>query len=202
MVKRAAPVITQTLKTLSNVRVRNVATLGGHLAHGDPHMDLPPVLTALGAQVRTLTPTGERTLAVGDLYTGYYETALADNELITEVIVPPQTGWRAAYMKITTRAADDWPALGIAVSLRMEANTVKDARIVVSAATNTPVRLTAAEAVLHGTSLDAVTLARCGEAAMSSASVELAADAHGSSAYKRALLQVYTQRALRRAVEL
>ena len=59
-VRQAAPVITRTLKTLSNVRVRNVATAGGHLAHGDPHMDLPPVLTALGAHVRTLSPAGER----------------------------------------------------------------------------------------------------------------------------------------------
>ena len=194
-VKQAAPVITQTLKTLSNVRVRNVATLGGHLAHGDPHMDLPPVLVALGAQVRTLSPAGERTLALGELYSGYYETVLADNELITEVIVPPQSAWHAAYMKVTTRAADDWPTLGIAVSLRMESNMVQDARIVVSAATNTPVRLTAAENTLRGASLDRATLARCGEAAMSG--TELAADAHGSSAYKRELLRVYTQRALR-----
>lgn len=194
-VKQAAPVITQTLKTLSNVRVRNVATLGGHLAHGDPHMDLPPVLTALGAQVRTLSPAGERTLDVGALYTGYYETAFADNELIAEVMVPPQGGWRATYLKITTRAADDWPTLGVAVALQMESSIVKDTRIVVCAATNTPLRLSAAEALLRGTSLDAATLARCGDAAASG--VELAADVHGSSAYKRELLRVYAQRALR-----
>lgn len=197
-VKQAAPAITQTLKTLSNVRVRNVATIGGHLAHGDPHMDLPPLLTALGAQVRTLTPTGERTLAVADLYTGYFETALADNELIAEVIVPPQNDWRAAYLKITTRAADDWPTLGIAVALQMDAAMVKDARLVVSAATNTPLRLAAAEHMLRGASLDKATLARCADAA---AGIELAADVHGSSAYKRELLRVYLQRALRQSDE-
>jgi carbon-monoxide dehydrogenase medium subunit len=200
-VKKAAPVITQTLKTLSNVRVRNVATVGGALAHGDPHMDLPPVLTALDARVNTVSPGGGRTLAVGELYTGYYETALADDELIAEVIVPPlasaaaQGGWRAVYKKITTRAADDWPTLGIAVALCREANQVKDARLVVSAATNTPVRLLAAENTLRGAVLDAATLARCGDAAM--AEVELAGDAHGSSAYKRELLRVHVQRALR-----
>lgn len=194
-VKRAAPVITQTLKTLSNVRVRNVATLGGHLAHADPHMDLPPLLTALGAEVRTLSPAGERTLAVGDLYRGYFETVLAENELISEVTVPPLDGWRAAYLKVTTRAADDWPTLGIAVALQMTADTVAAARIVVSAATNTPLRLTVAEDVLRGATLDAATLARCGDAAASG--VDLAADAHGSSAYKRELLRVYVQRALR-----
>ena len=191
----AAPVITQTLKTLSNVRVRNVATLGGHLAHGDPHMDLPPVLTALGAKVRTLSPAGERTLAVGELYTGYYETVLAENELISELMVPPQDDWRATYLKITTRAADDWPTLGIAVALRMQANSVNEARIVVSAATNTPVRLTAAEQLLRGASLDALTRARCGDAA--AMEVTLAGDAHGSSAYKHELLRVYVGRALR-----
>lgn len=198
VVKHAAPVITTTLRTLSNVRVRNVATLGGHLAHGDPHMDLPPVLTALGAKVRTLSAAGERTLALGELYTGYYETALADNELIAEIIVPPQHGWRATYLKITTRAADDWPTLGIAVALHMHANTVNDVRLVVSAATNTPVRLAAAEHVLRGSSPDAATLARCGDAAATE--VELAGDAHGSSAYKRELLRVYTQRAVRQAL--
>ncbi len=198
-VDQAVPVMTQTLTTLSNVRVRNVATLGGHLAHGDPHMDLPPVLTVLNAQVRTLSPTGERTLAVADLYTGYYETALADNELIAEVIVPPQTGRRATYLKITTRAADDWPTLGIAVSVQFDGDVVKDARIVVSAATDTPVRLLEAENTLRGASLDKATLVRCGDAAVSAVELatELAADAHGSSAYKRELLRVYTQRALR-----
>src|SRR4051794_28654171 len=75
--RRHAPVIIDTLRTLSNVRVRNVATLGGHLAHGDPHMDLPPVLCALGASVVVTGPSGERTLPVEDLFAGYYETVLA-----------------------------------------------------------------------------------------------------------------------------
>ena len=196
-VKSAAPVITQTLKTLSNVRVRNVATLGGHLAHADPHMDLPPVLMALGAQVVTLAPAGSRTLAVADLYTGYYETALARNELIAEIIVPSQRGKRAVYCKCTTRSADDWPTLGIAVSLTVEGDTVKDVCIVASAATEMPVRLVAAEAVLRGATPNDAVLTRCGEAAM--AEVELVADARGSAAYKSELLRVHVGRAVRAA---
>ncbi len=82
-VARHAPVIVRTMRRLSNVRVRNVATVGGALAHGDPHMDLPPVLIALGASVSVAGPKGERTLAVEDLLTGFYETALDKNELIT-----------------------------------------------------------------------------------------------------------------------
>lgn len=202
----AAPVMTQTLKSLANVRVRNVATLGGALAHGDPHMDLPPVLTVLGAQVTTVSTAGDATRAVGDLYTGYYEIALARGELIAEVIVPPQRGWCAAYCKVTTRCADDWPTLGVAVSVKREANVVTDVRLVVSAATDRPVRLAAAEKELRGASLGGARgsaavlarLARCGEAA--SSEVELVADTRGSSAYKHELLRVYVGRALREAL--
>src|SRR5712672_3395763 len=76
-----APVVTATLRTLSNVRVRNVATVGGHLAHADPHMDLPPVLIALGAHIAVAGPAGTRTIPVADLFAGYFETVLARDEL-------------------------------------------------------------------------------------------------------------------------
>lgn len=198
VVKTRAPVITETLKTLSNVRVRNVATLGGHLAHGDPHMDLPPVLMALDAQVVTAAAAGSRTLAVADLYTGYYETALAKNELISEVIVPSQAGRRSAYVKLTTRAADDWPTLGIAVSLLTDGRVIEDARVVVSAATEKPLRLAGAEAVLRGAAVDDAVFARAGEAA--AAEAELNGDAHGSAAYKKELLRVHAGRAVRKAL--
>ena len=75
---RIAPVIVRTMRRLSNIRVRNVATIGGNLAHGDPHMDLPPVLIALGARVMVTGPDGERSIAVEDLFAGYYETVLAE----------------------------------------------------------------------------------------------------------------------------
>src|SRR5262245_29271626 len=85
-----APLVTRTLLTLSNVRVRNVATIGGAIAHGDPHMDLPPVLMALGASLTVVSPHGERRVLIEDLYSGYYETVLAKNDLITFVRVPAQ----------------------------------------------------------------------------------------------------------------
>lgn len=197
-VKKRAPVIIDTLRTLSNVRVRNVATLGGHLAHADPHMDLPPVLIALGAQVVTAATAGSRTLAVADLYIGYYETALAPNELISEIIVPSQTGWRSAYIKLTTRAADDWPTLGIAVSLQTDGKVIQDARFVVSAATEKPLRLPSVETALRGATITDALLARVGDAA--AAEAELTGDAHGSAAYKTELLRVYSGRAVRKAL--
>src|SRR5690349_17044666 len=87
-VRKLAPLITRTCLTLSNVRVRNVATVGGALAHGDPHMDLPPVLAALGARVKITGPKGERTLPVEEIYAGYLETNLKSGERITSVEVP------------------------------------------------------------------------------------------------------------------
>src|SRR5882757_5906390 len=89
-VRAHALVITRTMRTLSNIRVRNVATIGGSLAHADPHMDLPPVLIALGARVVVTGASGERTIPVEELFAGYFETVLARDELITSVVVPAQ----------------------------------------------------------------------------------------------------------------
>jgi carbon-monoxide dehydrogenase medium subunit len=196
-VRRNAPVITRTMRTLSNIRVRNVATIGGNLAHGDPHMDLPPVLIALGASVVVHGPSGERTIALEDLFTGYYETVLARDELIGELVIPPQGKKRATYLKCTTRSADDWPALGVAVSLDMHGDVIRDLRVAVSAATPMATRLTATEDVLRGASLGEATLKQAGEAAAEEASI--LTDAQGTAAYKRHLLRVYMARALRQA---
>jgi carbon-monoxide dehydrogenase medium subunit len=184
---------------LSNVRVRNVATVGGALAHADPHMDLPPVLIALGASVSIAGPSGERAMAVEDLLTGYYETALAKNELITQVRVPAQGASRAVYFKVTTGSADDWPALGVAVSLDMAGSNVKSARIVVSAATTKASRLIAAEKALIGKTADDATLKCVAEAAVDEA--DILADVRGSVSYKRELLRVYAARAVRAAMQ-
>jgi aerobic carbon-monoxide dehydrogenase medium subunit len=198
-VKALAPVITRTLRTLSNVRVRNVATVGGALAHADPHMDLPPVLIALGASITITGPQGYRALAVEELFTGYYETVLAKNELITELSVPAQGARRASYMKVTAGSADDWPALGVAVALEREGESVKSARVVVSAATSKAMRLTAAEKVLAGQRVDDKLLARAGEAAAEEA--DIIADVRGSVSYKREILRVYVGRAVRAALQ-
>jgi carbon-monoxide dehydrogenase medium subunit len=180
----------------SNVRVRNVATIGGNLAHADPHMDLPPVLIALGASVRIGGPGGERNLRVEDLLTGYLETVLANNELITAVSIPPQAGRRAVYVKCTARTADDWPALGLAMSLTAEDGLVRDARIAIGAATETARRLPQAEAALVGRAVSDTVVHEVGRAAAAEAPV--VADHHGSAAYKRVLIEVHLQRAVRR----
>ena len=192
------PVIARALSTLSNVRVRNVATLGGHLAHGDPHMDLPPILVALGARVRAVSPRGERWIDVADLITGYYETALAGDELIAELHVPVQpAGARAAYAKFTALSADDWPSVGVAAWLRRAGEAIVEARVVVGGATVRPTRLTAAEAALLGSEPEAVRFAAAADAA--AAEVEPLGDLRGSAPYKREMVRVHVRRALERA---
>ena len=197
-VRAVAPVIADTLLTHSNVRVRNAATIGGNLAHGDPHLDLPPVLIALGAAVRVTGPGGERTVRIEDLFTGYLETVLANNELITAVTIPPQPGRHSAYVKCTARSADDWPALGLAVSLLVAEGIVANARIAIGAATEVAMRLSATEVRLTGRRIDDALLREAGRAAAAEAPV--IADHHGSASYKRVLVEVHLGRALRQAL--
>jgi carbon-monoxide dehydrogenase medium subunit len=193
-----APVLSRALRTLSNVRIRNVATLGGHLAHGDPHMDLPPILMTLGARVRLVGRSGERWLDIGDLILGYYQTAIAGDELITEVEVPstPQDA-RTWYEKFTALSADDWPTVGAAVWLRMNGDRIAEARVAVSAAIERPFRLTAAEAALHGAPASVETFVRAADAAAES--VEPLADIRGTASYKREMVRVHVRRALEKA---
>lgn len=173
LVRRGWPAISRALLRLSNVRVRNVARLGGHLAHGDPHTDLPPLLSALGAVATVAGPKGERNVPVESLYAGYLETTLAKNELIVRVDVPAMGKKQAAYLKCTTRTVDDWPAVGVAVCLDGERQT-----IFVSAAVDRPTRLASAEAV---------------------EGLPIESDLHGSAAYKEHLMKVYISRAIHEA---
>src|SRR6202040_36508 len=100
-------------------------------------------------------------------YAGYYETTLEKNELIAEAIVPPLNGARGAYMKVTSRSADDWPALNIGVRLQTDGSgRIRDARIVISAATEKVTRLKEAERLLTGATVNDALLKRAGDAAI------------------------------------
>jgi carbon-monoxide dehydrogenase medium subunit len=191
-VERGWPVIARTLRTLSNVRVRNVATVGGALAHADPHMDLPPLLVALGARVAVEGKNGKRVIPIEDLYAGYLENTLQRNELITGVEIPALGKRRAAYLKCTTRSLDDWPAVGVAAVLDSEEVT-----LVLSAATDKPTRLRSAEKILKGKAGDAKALKQAAEAAAEEVQIE--SDMHGSAAYKKQLIRVYLARAIHEA---
>jgi aerobic carbon-monoxide dehydrogenase medium subunit len=188
------PVIARTMKTLANVRVRNVATVGGNLAHADPHLDLPPVWFALEAKIKVVGRGGDQVMPVENIFAGYYETTLANDDLIAAIEVPVREGWRSQYVKITTRAAHDWPALGLTLSVLFDRATVKDIRLVLSAAIDCPVRLSAAEEELRGGAISGPRLSRAAEAA--AAEAEMESDTRGSADYKKHLLRVHLKRAL------
>lgn len=192
-VREKWPLLSNALRGVANPRVRAVATIGGNLSHADPHMDMPPVLAALDARVVITGPQGSRVIDAEDVCTGYYETVVRRDELITEIVIPPQAG-PGAYLKVTTRAAHDWPALGIALVLKMTAGQLERANVFVGAATDRPTRLQQAEAELKLGGLDEPSQRRAAEIAM--AEVPLMADSHGSSAYKSQLLKAALPRAL------
>ncbi|MBN8971172.1 MAG: xanthine dehydrogenase family protein subunit M [Rhizobiales bacterium] len=194
MVLQHLPAVVRTMKTLANIRVRHVASVGGNLAHADPHLDLPPVWMAHAASIRIVSKSGERVIPVEDLFAGYYETTLGDGELIGEVIVPVRPEWTSTYVKVTTRSAHDWPALGIAVSANLQGQRVNDLRLVLSAALDRPTRLDAAENELRGSDLSEAALKRAGEAAVAEADIH--SDSRGSAAYKQHLLRVHLSRAM------
>ena len=189
------PVIREVMANLANPRVRNVASVGGNLAHADPHLDLPPVWLSLDSTVRTIGPAGERSFPLANLFAGYYETTLRPCELIMQIHVPVVPGWRRRYVKITTRSAHDWPAVGIAIGLRLQDELCEDVRIVLSAATDRPLRLHAAEDALRGRGLTAPVLDEVSEAAAGETRIE--SDDRGSGEYKVHLLKVHLKRALR-----
>lgn len=193
-VARLAPVITETMPRISNVRVRNAARVGGCLAHGDPHMDLPPILASLRAYVDITGPGGTRSLPVEELYAGYYQTVLSRGEIITAVRLPEPGRWRSVYRKTTVRTHEDWPALGVAISLLTDGLQVREARVVISAATERVTRVLELEEKLTGSIL-------CDEVgrsagALAASAVQTVDDVQGSSAYKSQLIRVEVQRAL------
>src|SRR5262245_22083865 len=162
-------------------------------------MDLPPVLIALGARVVVTGAKGERIIPVEELFAGYFETVLGRDELITSVVVPAQGNCRSVYLKCTTRAVHDWPALGVAVSLDSDGATVRDASVVVSAATETPGRLAGAERALRNRRVGDALWRQAGDAAAEDA--QLISDGQGSAAYKQQLVRVYVARALAAALQ-
>lgn len=195
IVSHFSPVITEALKTLSNVRVRNVATLGGHIAHGDPHMDLPPILLALNARVQLRSRSATRELALSDFLIGYYTTALQNGELITDVIVPAMPkGMQGTYLKYTALSMDDWPMAGVAAYMQIDHGGITDVRLAVSAATEKPIRLEAVESHLIGQHPTEETFSHAAE--LSLQHVRPLADIRGSAAYKQEIVKICIRRSL------
>jgi aerobic carbon-monoxide dehydrogenase medium subunit len=192
------PVLAEAEEAVASVQVRNRGTLCGNLAHAFPNADPPAALLVVDAVAGVTGQAGRREVPMEHFITGVLTTALAPDELLTGIALPPPPeGARYAYLKYATRPFD-LPILGVAVRLVVDADGVcRDARIGLNAAADRPIRAKTAEAGLVGTSLEHDALAAAADAA--AAESDPPADLDGSVAYKRKVLRAYVRRALERA---
>ncbi len=179
--------------------VRNMATVGGNIAHSDPANDHPAVMLAYGAEVVAQGPDGTRTIAIDDFFTDLFENSLADNEILTEIRIPtPGANSGGAYVKVE-RKVGDYAVSAVAVQLTMDGNTCTVARIGLTNVSAVPMRATNAEQALIGQTLTDEVIEAAGQAA--AAECDPSPDLRGSEAYKRDLTRVVTKRAIRKAME-
>jgi carbon-monoxide dehydrogenase medium subunit len=197
LVKQHAPLLSDVYSSVATIRIRNVATVAGGIAHADPAQDPPPGLIALNASVKLISKNGERTLPITDVFQDYYETAIQPGELLTEVIIPTlPASTKTAYLKFLPRTADDYATVAVAVRGEVDNGTVRNLRVALAAAASTPVHATAVEQALEGQQATADNIRRAAEAVADQ--VDPLDDFRGSPDYKRDMAVVFTRRALER----
>lgn len=197
LVQENVPVIAETLSEVASIRVRNVATIGGNLAHSDPDLDLPPVLAGLGAEIVIHGPDGERSQVITDFIKGYYDTDLAPNELVKEVRVPITEDHSATYIKHRSLSEADWPCVGVTAQLGPETDGTPV--VYMNSVADTPIfRIDGLEEVFAGGITDE-SIEAAGDLAQKQC--DPIGDARGSAWYKRRMANEITQRALRQVAE-
>jgi carbon-monoxide dehydrogenase medium subunit len=201
LVREKAPLLADVYKYVATVRIRNAATVGGGLAHADPAQDPPPGYIVLDAKVRLVSSKGERTLPVAEFFRDYYETAIEPGEILSEVIVPPQSpAARTAYLAFLPRTEDDYATVAVAAKAEVEGGQIRNVRVALASAGPTPVHATAVERALEGQAVSAAAVRRAAEAVASQ--VDPLDDFRGSADYKRDMAVVFTRRALERVLSL
>ncbi|HET6885665.1 MAG TPA: xanthine dehydrogenase family protein subunit M [Rubrobacteraceae bacterium] len=183
-------------KFIADPLVRNMGTVGGSFAHADPSEDLPAAFVALGAEVVVRGPNGERTIAVEDLATGPFETAIEPDEILTEARVP-RAPHGSSYFKVERRAGD-YASAALGVALWMNEEEIEDARIGMCGVGSTTLRAREAEEVLRGQKPDEELYKRAAERAAQEC--DPPDDARGTPEYKRDLVRVLVVRAMEQAV--
>jgi carbon-monoxide dehydrogenase medium subunit len=188
--------LSYTASLVGDPQVRHRGTIGGSISHGDAASDLPSALLALEGTFVIKGPGGERTVAAGDFFEDYLQTALAPDEVLTEIRVPklgPNSGW--SYKKFNRRA-QDWAVVGVAAVVEMSNGSISSARIGLTNMGSTPLRATATEGALSGADTSSVA-----EAASSAAEgTSPASDIAASAEYRRHLARVLTRRAVEEAL--
>lgn len=198
-VRASAPSLVSACSVVGNPRIRNVATLGGNLAEADYASDPPATLASLGASCTVRGPEGERTVAVRDLITGFYETVLGTGELVTRIDVPvPSAARGAVYAKYRSRSSEDRACVGVAARVDLLDGTVSDLDVVVAAVASTLQRVPPALAGVVGRVLDADVAEEVAHAYADA--IDPMDDARGSAWYRRRMIRVFVRRALQESV--
>jgi carbon-monoxide dehydrogenase medium subunit len=199
LVRRKYPLLADTAEVIADPLVRNLATIGGNLAHGDPANDHPATMLAYGAEIVATGKTGTRTIPIGKFFTSLFETALAPGEILTEIripVPPPRSG--GAYVKLERKVGDFATAASAAQVTLGPGGEVERVGIGLTNAGPTPVQAVEAEQFLRGKKPDAGAIAEAARLAAKAASPS--ADRRGSVEYKTEMARVLTGRALAKAI--
>ena len=200
LVRSRYPLLSDTCKVIADPIVRNLATIGGNLAHGDPANDHPATMLAFGAEIVAVGGGGERKIPITSFFTGPLSTALKPDEIVVEIRVPiPKPGSGGAYVKME-RKVGDFATAAVAVQLTLGANgTCEQVGIGLTNVGAVPIKAERAEAALRGKRPDEAAIKQAAQLAADAAQPE--ADLRGSVEYKKDLVRVLTGRALRKAIE-
>jgi carbon-monoxide dehydrogenase medium subunit len=199
LIKQKYALLADTAKVIADPLVRNMATVGGNLAHADPANDHPATMLAYGAELVAVGPGGERRIPIDEFFVDLFENSLAPQEILREIRIPtPGANSGGAYLKIE-RKVGDYAVAAVAVQLTLDGETCTSARIGLTNVSPKPMRATGAEAALTGKPLTDETIKAAGVAA--SQACEPSSDLRGSEAYKRDLVRVITMRAIRAAAD-
>jgi aerobic carbon-monoxide dehydrogenase medium subunit len=200
LVRARYPLLADTARVIADPLVRNLATIGGNLAHGDPANDHPATMLAYGAEVVASGRGGERRIPIAGFFTGPFATALSPAEILTEIRIPaPPAQSGGAYLKLEHKVGD-FATAAVAVQLSLGADgTCERVGIGLTNVGITPIRAERAEGALRGQRLDDAAIREAARLAAEAA--QPVADLRGSTEYKRDLVRVLTGRALRKAVE-
>ncbi|MBI3762582.1 MAG: xanthine dehydrogenase family protein subunit M [Chloroflexi bacterium] len=200
LIRKKYPLLADTAKTIADPLVRNMATVGGNLAHADPANDHPATMLAYGAQVVATGPKGERVIPIGEFFAGTFETSLAHDEILTEIRLPAhKAGAGGAYVKVE-RKVGDFATAAVAAQVTLDASgKCASAGLGLTNVGPTAIRAAQAEAALKGQPLDDANIKKAAQ--LAAAAAEPADDLRGPAEYKRGLIKTLTVRALRKAVE-
>ncbi|MPZ96045.1 MAG: xanthine dehydrogenase family protein subunit M [Propionibacteriales bacterium] len=193
LVAEHAKLLALATATVADPQVRHRGTIGGALVHADPAGDLPAPAVALGAELVIAGSGGRRTVAAEDFFEDLFTTAVGEDDLLVEIRVPKHTGWGAHYEKFT-RVVQQWSIVGVAAAVRLDGDSIAEARVALTNMGSTPVRAAAVEQALVGQPATAEAVQAA--AAQAAEGTSPPSDSNGDAEYRRHLATVLTRRAV------